>query len=135
MRNAKIVLGVICFVVVIILLNKAGHSMQSDHSERVQAASVSALADAPQAADEAAALIIACGKPKLDSQKVSPSEVGAMNRTVKYARVEFSFMKDQKDAWTMTGAFWPHGDDALTVAQVAPVMPCAQKVHFSNSYF
>jgi hypothetical protein len=76
MRNIKIVLAVVCFIVFVFLLNKAGHSIASDNTEHVQAAAV--VAKVPPMNAElypvkltTKELIASCGEPTRTTFKVT----------------------------------------------------------------
>lgn len=101
-------------------------------------ASVQAAHSAPHVtADEAAALIAACGSPLADATKNLPEQgEGYVERTLRYAQVEAVFGRDAHDpAWTMEGVFPVQSGEALGRQDAERKMSCLQKVQFSNQFF
>jgi len=79
--------------------------------------------------DEAAQLIAACGKPKLDSIEPIRGQAGQSIRTLVYpkARTELKFyVGPDKSSWTLIGTFESGSDDLITVAEANRRMRCAK---------
>lgn len=110
------------------------HSMSADASTTHAGSSAVAAARPTYDTDEFEALRNACGKPAGYSDKDGAAfgGKGAVQREVKYPRMDFLFLRNTQDAkaWTLTGAFPAHGDAVIDRTHALKLMPCLGGLHF-----